>query len=41
LSGAAQEKPTAVVKPTVTVLRGFKPQKDGKEIAPPEIVKPE
>jgi pilus assembly protein CpaB len=41
LSGAAQDKPVAVVKPTITILRGFKPQKDGKEPALPEIIKPE
>jgi pilus assembly protein CpaB len=39
LYGAAQEKPTAVVKPPVTILRGFKPEH--KEPAQPEIVKPE
>jgi pilus assembly protein CpaB len=38
LSGAAVDKPIAVVKPTVTILRGFKPQA-GKERAEPEIVK--
>jgi pilus assembly protein CpaB len=41
LTGAAQEKPVAVTPPTVTILRGFKPQGNGKEIAEPQIVKPE
>jgi pilus assembly protein CpaB len=41
LLGAAQEKPTAVVKPTITILRGFKPRSGDKEIAEPVIVKPE
>jgi pilus assembly protein CpaB len=41
LSGAAQEKPIAVVKPTITILRGFKIQGGGKEPAEPVIVKPE
>jgi pilus assembly protein CpaB len=40
LTGAAQEKPVAVTPPTVTILRGFKPQ-GGKEVAEPVIVKPE
>jgi pilus assembly protein CpaB len=40
LTGAAVEKPVAVTPPTVTILRGFKPQ-NGKEIAEPVIVKPE
>jgi pilus assembly protein CpaB len=38
LSGAAVEKPVAVVKPTITILRGIKPH---TEAAPPEIIKPE
>jgi pilus assembly protein CpaB len=41
LSGAAAEKPVAVVKPTITILRGFKPQANGRERAEPEIIKPE
>jgi pilus assembly protein CpaB len=40
LSGAAQERPVAVVKPQVTILRGFKTQ-GNKETADPVIVKPE
>jgi pilus assembly protein CpaB len=40
LSGASQERPVAVVKPTITILRGFKPQ-GNKETAEPVIVKPE
>ena len=40
LTGAAQEKPVAVSPPTVTILRGFKPQ-GSKEIAEPQMVKPE
>jgi len=40
LTGAAQEKAVAVTPPTVTILRGFKP-KGEKEIAEPQIVKPE
>jgi pilus assembly protein CpaB len=39
LSGAAAEKPVAVIKPTVTILRGFKSQSGGKERTEPEIVK--
>jgi hypothetical protein len=39
LTGAAQEKPVAVTPPTVTILRGFKPQAGGKEIAEPVTVK--
>ena len=39
LTGAAQEKPVAVTPPTVTVLRGFKPQ--GREVADPVTVKQE
>jgi pilus assembly protein CpaB len=41
LTGAAQEKPVAVTPPTITILRGFKPQAGGKERAEPEIIKPE
>ena len=40
LTGAAQQKPVAVVPPAVTILRGFKIQ-GGKEPAEPVIVKPE
>jgi pilus assembly protein CpaB len=40
LTGAAQEKPVAVTPPTVTILRGFKPQ-GGKEPAEPVVVHPE
>jgi len=40
LTGAAQEKASAVVKPTITILRGFKVQ-GNKEPAEPVIVKPE
>jgi pilus assembly protein CpaB len=39
LTGAAQEKPVAVTPPTVTILRGFKPQ--GREVADPVTVKSE
>jgi pilus assembly protein CpaB len=38
LTGAAQEKPVAVTPPTVTILRGFKPQ-GSKEIAEPVTVR--
>jgi pilus assembly protein CpaB len=41
LTGAAQEKPVAVTPPTITILRGFKPQSGGKEIAEPVTVRPE
>jgi pilus assembly protein CpaB len=41
LTGAAQEKPVAVTPPTVTILRGFKPQAGGREPAEPVIVHPE
>jgi Flp pilus assembly protein CpaB len=42
LTGAAQERPTAILPPTITILRGFKIQGgSGKEPADPVIVKPE
>jgi pilus assembly protein CpaB len=41
LTGAAQERPVAVTPPTITILRGFKPQHGNKDIAEPVIVKPE
>jgi pilus assembly protein CpaB len=41
LTGAAQERPVAVTPPTITILRGFKPQSGGRERAEPEIIRPE